>query len=172
MNNEKNNMNENEMNNNSAGGVQILEKRPATRVFVQNNEKAEKLFDYLFDDIAQKTTIEKMLSGVKDLEVKHLPVDLESGKYLSEGDFLNIAQLSPCRIEMDPEVDRINLVPYLTKIEVPKEDSDEETVTKPFYVYSLHIMGSIIIQTYSDNTQDYIFFKNMTEDNFVMLHVS
>lgn len=169
MNNEEKNMNETEQMDNNTGGFQVLEKKPATRVYVQNNEKAEKLFDTIFES---RATIESLLSQASDVEVKHLPVDLESGRFLSEGDFLNIAQVSPCRIEMDPDEDKINLISYLTERPAPKKDPEEETAMKPFYVYSLHIMGSIVIQTYSDNTQDYIFFKNMCEDNVVLLHVS
>lgn len=152
----------------TGGGVQVLEITPATRVYVQNTENAETLFNIIFNNM---TSIEKLLSEASDLDVKHLPVDLSSGRFLSEGDFLNIARLSPCKIEMDPNEDNFKLISYLSEVEVPKKDPEEETVKKPFYVYSLHIMGSIVIQTYSDNTQDYIFFKQLSKDNIVMLHV-
>lgn len=163
------------------GGVAPVVCKQLTNVYIENSEKAGRLYDKLFGHII----------NLQDLTNGGFPFDqeaIENGELLTSGSFINIYECTPFRaIQVkDGEVDEngnpypygIRIIPYLSYAEdqddkkplcsFEDEDGnkvDDDVEKLAIYVKRVFIMDNAIMSVWSDGRNELFVIKELIDDD-------
>lgn len=137
-----------------------------TKIYVLNTLKAEELCDMLAMSIPGSESISEIMQKKYGKEDVHLPVDISTGDFTTEGEYIHIFTSHPCMASVEND-DKLKLTPFLEKVQIPYEDNDDETSEPQYmknYVESIFVNDESIIQIFKDGTSSIMVFRSRMKD--------
>jgi hypothetical protein len=168
------------------GGVSINKKGIRTAVYVENTHDAEEVCDKIF----RMTSVHQLLSAGKAGDT-HLPVkDIESGEYITEGNFLRLFDTSACKVVISGEQDNSDsdeliVISHLKVLDdeelelyeggmgqwLKENCTDTESGNVVVYVEAIYVSSWLIIQLMSDGTVSHTIIKDRIPSPYVVVEV-
>lgn len=164
-------------------GGAVVKKTPKTAVYIDNSKEAGETCNMIFHkDIVESILYQGTMGD------KELPVDIESGDYLTENGYIRLFDTSMAKViaQMDDNGNQaIDVVPYYEMMpqDEVQENYDEETgamLTRLYgdendsvlrYVQKIYIHGCMIVQVFNDYSTIYIIIKDKIPNDYLVLEM-